>query len=114
MKILGKNILKKLKLKNRGNSNLGKAIDNFIRDLEDNDFHNQEELKSIRPDADSVHPKGFYFFNISVHRTLVLIELEQDGSATIIWADSHDKYEQTFKNNKDTISKWLKERDWIN
>lgn len=114
MEIVGKKLLEKLKRKNQGNIALKMAIDDLIRDLENHTFQTQEELKNIRPDADSVHSDGFYFFNINVHRTLILIEFEEDGEATIVWCGSHDKYEETFKNNKDTIHKWLRDREWIN
>ncbi|AFM04860.1 hypothetical protein Fleli_2495 [Bernardetia litoralis DSM 6794] len=114
MEIIGKKVLEKLKRKNKGNTELQNAVDNLIRDLENNAFQTQEELKKIRPDADAVHSDGFYFFNLSIHRTLILIEFEEDGEATIIWAGSHDKYEETFQNNKNTIRKWLKDREWIN
>lgn len=66
-----------------------------------------------RPDADCVHSKGFYFFDISIHRTMILIEFEA-GVASIVWCGSHDEYELTFKNNKSTIQKWLRSREWIN
>jgi len=113
MEIVGKKRLEKLKRKNKGNVALKMAIDDLIRDLENHTFQTQEELKNIRPDADCIHSGGFYFFDIRIHRTLILIEFEED-EATIVWCDSHDKYEETFKNNKDTIHKWLKDRGLIN
>lgn len=114
MEIVGKKILEKLKRKNKGNVPLVAEIDGLIKILEENEFKNQLEIIKIRPDADCVHNDGFYFFNIHIHRTLILIELEDNGEATIVWCGSHDEYEKTFKNNKNTIKKWLKDKEWIN
>lgn len=113
MEILGKKLLEKLKRKNKGNSSLVSEIDNLIRELEEHQFKNQLELTEIRTDADCVHKDGFYFFNINVHRTLILIEFEENGEATIVWCGSHSEYENTFKNNENTIKKWLKDKGWI-
>lgn len=44
---------------------------------------------------------------------MVLIELGVEGEATVVWAGSHDDYESTFKNNRDTIEKWLRNNEWI-
>ena len=46
--------------------------------------------------------------------SLLLIEFEENGEITIVWCGSHDEYELTFKNNKNTIRNWLKEKNWIN
>ena len=113
MEIVGKKLLEKLKRKNKGNVPLVSEIDDLINTLENNEFKNQLEIIKIRPDADCVHNDGFYFFNLDVHRTLILIEFE-DGEATIVWCGNHDEYEKTFKNNKNTIKKWLKAKEWIN
>ena len=113
MEIVGKKLLEKLKRKNKGNVPLVSEIDDLINTLENNEFKNQLEIIKIRPDADCVHKDGFYFFNLDVHRTLILIEFE-DGEATIVWCGNHDEYEKTFKNNKNTIKKWLKSKEWIN
>jgi len=67
----------------------------------------------ISNDADCIHNDGFYFFNISIHRSLILIELDEEGEATILWVGSHDEYERTFKNNKSTIEKWLRKNEYI-
>lgn len=45
---------------------------------------------------------------------MILIEFEDDGEATIEWCGSHDDYETTFKNNKNTIKKWLTKQGLIN
>jgi hypothetical protein len=44
---------------------------------------------------------------------LILLEMDETGEATIVWAGSHQEYEEVFKNNKVTISKWLKQNGWI-
>lgn len=107
MKILGIKLLLKLKLKNKGNRLLFEAIDKLIEDIERLDLR-ITPLKDVRRDADCVDSGGFYFFNIHIHRTLVLIRFDDEGEATIIWAGSHDQYERIFKNNKAVIKKWLK------
>lgn len=78
------------------------AVDKLIEDIVGNNWKNQTELNESRPDADCVHSEGFYFFNISVHRTMVLIEFEE-SEASVVWIGSHKEYEKTFKNNKNTI-----------
>jgi mRNA interferase HigB len=106
-------LLDKLKSKNQGNVKLIKAINKLIEDIENHQFVSWEELKAVRKDADRVHNDGFYFFNIHVHRTMIMIELEPEGEATIVWAGSHQEYESVFKNNKNTIERWLRSYDWI-
>ena len=75
MRLTQKSILLKLKHKNKGNLKLCKAIDQLISAIEENNWKKKTEVIRDRPDADQVHNDGFYFFNISVHRTLVLVEL---------------------------------------
>jgi hypothetical protein len=111
MRVLGKKIIQKLKKKNVGNRKLTEAIDLLVNDLERFDPQ-LSALADARPDADCVHSDGFYFFDIHIHRTLIMIELE-DGEATIILADSHDEYVRTFKNNRSTIEKWLRSKNYI-
>lgn len=88
------------------------AIDQLIVDLEQIGPA-ENDLMDVRPDADKVHSDGFYFFNIHIHRTLILIELDDEGEATVVWADSHDEYERTFKNNRATIERWLRNKGYI-
>ena len=89
-----------------------KAIDRLIEDIDDNYWKDQTELSKTRPDADNVHGDGFYFFNINIHRTMILIEFS-DKEATVVWAGTHQEYEAIFKNNRNTIKKWLRSNDWI-
>lgn len=112
MRLTNKKVLEKLKRKNRGNVSLAKAVDKLIKDINENDWINQTELNKIRQDADNVHTDGFYFFNINIHRTMILIEFD-DSEATVVWGGTHQEYESTFKNNRNTIKKWLKSNDWI-
>jgi len=112
MRLTNKKTLEKLKKKNRGNVPLSIAIDKLVREIEAHEWKNQTELNQLRLDADCVHSDGFYFFNISTHRTLVLIEFNE-GEASIVWVGTHQEYETTFKNNKNTIRKWLHSNDWI-
>jgi len=111
--LINKNKLHRLRRKNRGNLKLEKAIDSLIAEIERSDWKSPNELKEARPDADNVHSDGFYFFNLNIHRTMILIEFDEDGVATVVWAGSHQEYEKTFKNNKSTIKKWLRDNDWI-
>ena len=90
-----------------------KGVLRLISDIEDNNWETPLDLAKIRPDADCVYGGEFYFFNINIHRTLILIEFEETGEATIVWAGNHDDYEQTFKNNRNVIKKWLKKNNWI-
>jgi mRNA-degrading endonuclease HigB of HigAB toxin-antitoxin module len=112
LEILSKNKLIKLKRKNRGNTKLIKAIDQLISDLENAKWEKQTDIKEIRPDADCVHSDGFYFFDIHIHRTMILIVFEE-SEANIIWVGSHDEYDKTFKGNKHTIENWLRVKGLI-
>nr|WP_294779769.1 type II toxin-antitoxin system HigB family toxin [uncultured Flavobacterium sp.] len=112
MRIIGKKIILKIKSKNIGNVKLCHEIDKLILDLEKFDAL-MDELEDLRSDADCVHNDGFYFFNINVHRTLILIEMDEHGEATIVWAGTHQEYEMIFKNNKKTIEKWLRKDGYI-
>lgn len=112
MRVLGKNKILKVRKKNIGNRKLCSEIDRLLEDLTEFDPRVQE-LKKIRTDADCVHNDGFYFFNINIHRALVLIEFDEEGEATIVWVGTHDEYNATFKNNKKTIEKWLRSNGYI-
>lgn len=56
---------------------------------------------------------GFTSLIFNIHRTLILIEFDENGEATIVWTGTHKEYESTFKNNKKTIEKWLRHNDYI-
>ncbi|MNK03525.1 hypothetical protein D3C87_213740 [compost metagenome] len=112
MRLTRKEVLLKLKLKNQGNLKLCKAIDQLILTIEKKNWKTKEEIKTDRPDADQIHTDGFYFFDINVHRTLVLIQLN-DNEATVVWAGTHDDYERIFKNTKNTVKKYLSDNCWI-
>jgi len=104
LELFGKQKLLKLKKKNRGNIVLSSAIDQLIKDLCNANWSNIDDIKNTRPDADCVHSDGFFFFDINVHRTMILV-LFDEQEATVIWTGSHDDYETIFKNNKQTIEK---------
>jgi len=112
MRVIGRRIILKIKKKNIGNKKLVAEIDKLIQDLE-NFNPIADDINEIRNDADCVHSDGFYFFDINIHRTLIMIEFNYDGEATIIWAGNHQQYESTFKNNKLTIEKWLRKNGYI-
>lgn len=113
MNLVNRALLERIKRKNRGNTKLIKAIDRLIEDIQVNIWNSPIELKESRPDADCVHSDGFYFFNLNVHRTMILIEFDENKRARVIWIGSHQDYDKTFRNNKNTIKKWLKNNDWI-
>ena len=113
MRIINKHILGKLIRKNQGNVKLIKSIEQLVVDIENNSWKTPRELIDARPDADCVYGGEFYFFDINIHRTLILIEFEENGDATIVWAGNHDDYELTFKNNRNVIKKWLRDNNWI-
>lgn len=113
MNLINKGILERLKKKSQGNIQLVKAVNKLILDIEQNDWNSPNELKQTRPDADCVHSEGFYFFNLNIYRTMVLIEFDENKRARIIWAGSHQDYEKIFRNNRGTIKKWLKNNEWI-
>lgn len=108
MNIINKHLLGRIIKKNRGNRKLIKAIQKLIDDIENSDWKTPNDINEKRPDADCVYGGRFYFFDINIHRTLIMIEFEEKGEATIVWAGSHDDYELTFRNNKNVIKKWLK------
>lgn len=108
-----KRILEKLLTKNQGNKRLERAVYQLIADLEQKSFATRDELLRVRKDADRVHGNEFYFFDLHVHRTLVFIQFREDH-ATIMWVGTHEEYVRTFKNNTNTIEKWLRERDLLN
>ena len=113
MIIHNKTKLTELKRKNLGNKRLIQAVNQLIEDLEDGSITTIDELIKIRRDADRVHSRGFYFFNLHIHRTLVLIQL-MEGNATIVWTGTHQEYAKTFKNNTNTIEKWLRIKKLLN
>ena len=112
MELFRKNKLYKLKAKNRGNTKLIKAIDKLISDVESANWIKQTDIKDSRQDADCIHSDGFYFFDINIHRTMILVVFE-DNEATVIWTGSHDEYGKVFKGNKATIEKWLRAQKLI-
>ncbi|MBO9614076.1 MAG: type II toxin-antitoxin system HigB family toxin [Dyadobacter sp.] len=107
MHIEGKRKLTQLKKKNLGNKRLIQAVDQLIDDLGGDAITSVDELLKIRKDADRVHSKGLYFFNLHVHRTLIFIHIGRNR-AEVLWAGTHEEYVRTFKNNTNTIEKWFR------
>ncbi len=112
MELLRKDKLVKLKKKNKGNKKLILAVDKLILDIEKANWKNSVDIKLTRPDADKIHSDGFYFFNLNIHRTMILIVFDEE-EAIIIWAGSHKEYDNLFKGNKRTIRKWLRNQKLI-
>lgn len=111
MHIHRKDILAKLRKKNQGNARLVQAISQLITDLEDRCSTPDQVLK-IRKDADKVYKADFYFFDIHTYRVLVCFDA-LDNCADIVWAGSHEEYVSIFRNNKNTIEKWLRSNSYI-
>lgn len=88
------------------------AINKLISDIEGANWKKKTDIKSSRPDADCIHGDGFYFFDVNIHRTMILIVFEEK-EATVVWAGSHNEYDSTFKGNKITIEKWLRNQKLI-
>jgi len=107
LRIINKHVLGKLIGKNRGNARLVKSVEQLIFDIEKSNWQRPHDLIRARADADCVYGGEFYFFDINIHRAMILIVFE-DREATVIWAGSHDEYDKTFKGNKTTIEKWLR------
>ncbi|MGF1636950.1 MAG: type II toxin-antitoxin system HigB family toxin [Cyclobacteriaceae bacterium] len=112
MDLLRKDRLLKLRKKNRGNIKLVNAIDKLIQDFESADWKNRFDLIKDRLDADSVHGDNFYFFDINIHRTMIMV-LFHEQEAEILWVGNHDAYDFTFKGNKKTIETWLRNQGKI-
>lgn len=51
-------------------------------------------------------------FIVKVFISLILIVFEED-EASVMWSGSHDEYDSTFKGNKKTIEKWLRNQGVI-
>lgn len=83
MKLIGKKKIEKYIRKNQGNVKLKNSVYKLIYDIEENEFKDQFELKSVRQDADLVHSEGFYFFDIENHRIMFLMEFGNE-EATIV------------------------------
>jgi len=107
LKLLRKDKLLKLKRKNHGNVKLSKAIDKLIDDIESSVWKDKFELIESRPEADRVHSENFFFLDINIHRTLALVEFNEQ-CAGILWVGNHDEYDNNFKSNKKTIETWLR------
>jgi mRNA interferase HigB len=86
---------------------LSKAIDKLIRNIEGSEWNNKLEVIESRPDADRVHSDNFFFFDINIHRSMILIAFDEQ-EAEILWVGNHAEYDSTFKGNKRTIETWLR------
>ena len=112
MELIHKDKLLKLKRKNQGNINLSKAIEELVFEIENSEWKNKMEVIESRPDADRIHSDNFFFFNINVHRTMILI-LFDEQEAEILWVGNHAEYDKIFKGNKKTIETWLRNQGKI-
>ena len=110
--LIHKNKLIKLKRKNQGNIKLIRAIDKLIMDIEKSGWRNKMDVIRDRKDADRVHSDNFFFFNINIHRTMILIVFEAQ-EAEVLWVGTHSEYDKIFKGNKSTIETWLRNQGKI-
>jgi hypothetical protein len=107
MQLVDKNILIRYRQKNIGNVKLSREIERLITDIESSDIRSPKDLLEIRKDADRVHSAEIYFLNLHFHRVLLMMEFQKNW-AIVLWIGTHSKYVAIFKNNKDTIEKWLR------
>lgn len=91
MRILNKKLFIKYKKKNLGNNKLITDLNSLLLELEGNNWKNRIELKETIADVDCVHSDGFFFFNIDSHRTMIMIEFEEED-ATAVWIGTHKEY----------------------
>jgi len=112
LELLHKSRLLKLKRKNQGNVKLLKAVDRLIYEIENSDWQNKMDVIKDRLDADRVHSDNFFFFDINVHRTMILIVFDEQ-EAEVLWVGSHSEYDKIFKGNKKTIESWLRHQGKI-
>ena len=52
MRLIGKKMLEKIKRKNKGNTQLSRAIDDLVNEIENNNWKDEKEIKKAKPDAD--------------------------------------------------------------
>jgi mRNA interferase HigB len=110
MEIIGLKHLSKYQKRNKGNKVLNTSIKAFEKEVKNLKIENLSEVPS---QWDKVHNDGFYFIDITgKERLLALVEVE-DNELTILWFDDHVRYETIFRNNKNTIEKWLRARGHV-
>jgi mRNA interferase HigB len=107
MEIVGRKIILKF---TRGDATLEKAFNDFLAAVTAANWQNDADVKNTFHRADRILG-GFYVFDIGSNHNLSLV-LFNKGQFEIIWAGNHDDYEATFKNNKDTIKKFLKKKGY--
>ncbi len=112
MDLLNEKKLKKYQRKNQGNTKLIRAIDKLIDDIKNATWQNKFDVIKSRKDADLVHNDGFYFFDINIHRTMILL-LFDEQEAEVVWIGTHSEYDKIFKGNKNTIKNWLRKQGYI-
>ena len=84
----------------------------MIEDIETADWKDKFDIIKKRPDADRVHGDNFYFFDINIHRTMIMIMFHEQ-EAEILWVGNHDEYDTIFKGNKKTIETWIRNQGKI-
>ena len=136
MKLLGLDKLNKMAKKNRGNFILTKAIKSFITEIRNGVWTSQKDLEKSKVKFDCVHSNGFYIADIDKpNRSMVALtfietteikkadnsdktdnekeKIKKDlGLVHVLWAGSHDQYLRKF-NNKDSITRWLRDKGKI-
>ncbi len=110
MKISEVDKLYKVLNKKRGNTALKKNIDKFVKDYQENDFENKEELKKIRNKIDNVHKNQYYIDNIGTYRCLIKVSF-RSKAVFILWFGTHKEYESKLKNNKKSAEKFIDKFD---
>jgi mRNA interferase HigB len=79
----------------------------LIEDVETSDWKNKFDLIMTRPDANKIYGDNFYFFDISIHKTTIMIVFHEQ-EAELLWVGTHSEYDTIFKGNKKTIETWIR------
>jgi hypothetical protein len=57
--------------------------------------------------------KGNTKLSLAIDDLVNEIEIDDESEATVVWTGTHQEYETIFKNNKNTIKKWLRANEYI-
>ena len=107
MEIVGRKVIVKF---TKGDATLDGAFNDFLEQVTDANWQNDADVKITFPKADRA-VDSFYFFDIGSSRNFSLVNFKK-GQFEIIWAGNQDDYIATFKNNKDTIKKFLRKKGY--
>jgi mRNA-degrading endonuclease HigB of HigAB toxin-antitoxin module len=92
----------------RNRYEIAKHFDSFVGRIKNATWKTGADVRGTFPDADHI-AGGAYIFNVLSSRSLAMVYF-QDEEVEIVWVGNHDDYEATFRNNKRTIIKFLREK----